>query len=399
MKKLAILSLVFVIFINCKHKEPKPIKVGILHSLTGTMAISEVSLKDVLLMGIDEINLNGGILGRQLEPIVVDPASNWDVYAKKSEQLLVDDKVDVTFGCWTSISRKAVKPIFEKYNGLLFYPVQYEGLEESPNIIYTGATPNQQLIPAAEYLLSKAGGEYEKFYLLGTDYIFPRTANKILKEFLISKGVSNENIVEKYTDFHHQNYEAYVAEIKEFSKNGNACVLSTINGDSNLFFYKEFAKQGLTAEKCPIMAFSIAENELRVMDTEHLVGHYATWNYFQSLNTPENKRFVESFKKYCKENNPKEGKDCVTDDPMNWSYVGLQLYKKAVEKVKTTDVQKVIEALQGLQIESTDGIVKMHSSNHHLAKPVMIGKIKKDGQFDIIYKTSKLISPEPFKEY
>ncbi|MDR2691759.1 MAG: urea ABC transporter substrate-binding protein, partial [Dysgonamonadaceae bacterium] len=375
------------------------VKVGILHSLSGTMAISEVSLRDVLLMGIDEINAAGGVLGKTIVPKVVDPASDWDLFAEKSKELLTKEKVSVVFGCWTSVSRKSVLPVFEEYNGLLFYPVQYEGQEQSPNIIYTGATPNQQLIPAAEYLMSEKGGSYKKFYLLGTDYVFPRTANTILKNFLLAKGIPAENIIEEYTPFHHQDYQTIVSKIKRFAAGGGACVLSTINGDSNVPFYKEFANQGMNASDCPIMAFSVAEDELRAMDTEFLTGHLAAWNYFQSINTPENFRFVENFKAYCKENNLPGGDERVTDDPVCWSYTGLYLWKAAVEKAGSFEVEKVIAALSDLEGSSPAGTVKMHHDNHHLAKKVLTGKIRPDGQFDIIDETEGLVSPEPFGNY
>ena len=264
------------------------VKVGVLHSLSGTMAISEVSLRDVCMMAFDEINAKGGVMGKKIEPVVVDPASNWDLFAEKAKQLLLQDKVAVTFGCWTSVSRKSVLPVFENNNGLLFYPVQYEGEECSKNVFYTGATPNQQLIPAAEYLMSKEGGGYKKFYLLGTDYVFPRTANKILRAFLLAKGIPADSIAEEYTPFNHQDYQTIVGKIKRFASGGNAAVLSTINGDSNVPFYKEFANQGLRSENAPIMAFSVAEDELRGMDTSALVGHLAAWNYYQSvIDAPE----------------------------------------------------------------------------------------------------------------
>ncbi len=375
------------------------IKVGILHSLSGTMAISEVSLKDVLLMAIEEINEAGGVLGKKLEPVIVDPASDWDLFAEKAKELLTKDKVDVTFGCWTSVSRKSVLPVYEEYKGLLFYPVQYEGQEQSPNIIYTGATPNQQLIPAAEYLMSEEGGSYKKFYLIGTDYVFPRTANKILKNYLLAQGVPSENIIEEYTPFHHQDYQTIVSKVKRFASSGDACVLSTINGDSNVPFYKEFANQGLSATTCPIMAFSVAEDELRAMDAEFLVGHLAAWNYYESIKSTENYKFVEKFKNYCEKNSLPGGKDRVTDDPIHWSYAGVYLYKAAIEKAQSTDVEKVIAALSGLKLDVPGGEVQMHESNHHLSKPVLIGEIRADGQFDIISESKGLVIPEPFSQY
>ncbi|MDR1876193.1 MAG: urea ABC transporter substrate-binding protein [Flavobacteriaceae bacterium] len=380
-------------------KDENTVEVGILHSLSGTMAISEVSLRDVLLMGIDEINASGGVLGKKIVPVVVDPASDWDLFAEKSKELLGKNKVSAVFGCWTSVSRKSVLPVFEEYKGLLFYPVQYEGQEQSPNIIYSGATPNQQLIPAAEFLMSKEGGSYKKFYLLGTDYVFPRTANKILKNYLLAQGVPPENIIEEYTPFHHQDYQTIVSKIKRFSASGGACVLSTINGDSNVPFYKEFANQGMSASACPIMAFSVAEDELRAMDTKFLVGHLAAWNYFQSIKTPENFKFVENFKNYCKANNLPGSNSRVTDDPICWSYTDLYLWKAAVEKAGSFDVEKVVAALSDTEFQSPAGLVKMHHDNHHLAKKVLIGEIRPDGQFDIIWETKDLVSPEPFSKY
>lgn len=375
------------------------IKIGVLHSLSGTMAISEVSLKDVVEMAVEEINAKGGVLGKKIEPVIVDPASDWDLFAEKAKELLLEKKVAAVFGCWTSVSRKSVLPVFEEHNGLLFYPVQYEGEECSGNVIYTGATPNQQLIPAAEYLMSEKGGGYKKFYLLGTDYVFPRTANKILKAFLLSKGVPAANILEEYTPFHHQDYQTIVSKVKKFAAGGKACVLSTINGDSNVPFYKEFANQGLTAGICPIMAFSVAEDELRSMDTEFLVGHLAAWNYYQSVTNDANKKFVEDFKAFCEKKGLPGGKARVTDDPICWAYTGVYLWKNAVEKAGSADVDKVRPALYGLEFNSPDGMVKMDPKNHHLAKPVMIGEIRTDGQFDIIWKTDGLVDPEPWSKF
>src|SRR5579862_7043052 len=337
------------------------VKVGVLHSLSGTMAISETSLRDVVLMAVEEINAKGGVLGKQLEPVVVDPASNWPLFAEKAKQLIVQDKVAVTFGCWTSVSRKSCLPVFEaKYTkdenpyggGLLFYPVQYEGEEQSHNVFYTGASPNEQLIPAAEYMMSKDGGSKTKFYLLGTDYVFPRTANKVLKAFLLAKGVPAANIAEEYTPFGHSDYQTIVGKIKEFAKDGDACVLSTINGDSNVPFYKEFANQGLTADKCPIMAFSVAEDELRSMETEKLVGHLAAWNYYQSIDNAENKTFVDAFKKYAASHRLPGGDARVTDDPMEAAYFGVYVWKAAVEKAKSFDTEKVIAAVSGIEFDA-----------------------------------------------
>jgi urea transport system substrate-binding protein len=372
------------------------VKIGVLHSLSGTMAISEVSLRDAVQMAVDEINAKGGVLGKQIEPVIVDPASDWDLFAEKAKELLIDKKVAAVFGCWTSVSRKSVLPVFEQNNGLLFYPVQYEGEECSNSVIYTGATPNQQLIPAAEYLMSEKGGGYKKFYLLGTDYVFPRTANKILKAFLLSKGIPKENIIEEYTPFHHQDYQTIISKIKRFAADGKACILSTINGDSNVPFYKEFANQGLSSATCPIMAFSVAEDELRSMDTEFLVGHLAAWNYFQSNDLPENKKFVADFKAFCAKKGLPGGDKRVTDDPICWAYTGVYLWAKAVEKAGSFEVSKVRNALYSLDFTSPDGLVKMDPRNHHLAKPVVIGEIKPDGQFDIIWKSAGLVDPQPW---
>jgi urea transport system substrate-binding protein len=377
----------------------EPIKIGVLHSLSGTMAISEVSLRDVVLMAVEEINAKGGVLGRKLQPVVVDPASNWDLFAEKAKQLLLQDKVAVVFGCWTSVSRKSVLPVFENNNGLLFYPVQYEGEECSKNVFYTGATPNQQLIPGAEYLMSREGGAYKKFYLLGTDYVFPRTANKILRAFLLAKGIPADSIAEEYTPFNHQDYQTIVGKIKRFSSGGSAAVLSTINGDSNVPFYKEFANQGMRAENAPIMAFSVAEDELRGMDTSSLVGHLAAWNYYQSVETPQNSKFVNAFKAYAKKANLPGGDKRVTDDPMEAAYFGVYMWKQAVEKAKTTDVDPVRKAVYGQEFLAPGGKVKMHENNHHAYKPVLIGEILKNGQFKVVSRTKGLVEPEPWSKY
>ena len=395
---LATLALLAFAAASCT-KEAEPVKIGILHSLTGTMAISETSLRDAVLMAVDEINAKGGVLGRKIEPVVVDPASNWDLFAEKAKGLISTDKVSVVFGCWTSVSRKSVLPVFESLKGLLFYPVQYEGEEQSPQIFYTGATPNQQLIPAAEFMMSKEGGEKKKFYLLGTDYVFPRTANKILKAYLLSVGIPEKDIVEEYTPFGHADYQTIVGKIKEFGKAGDAAVLSTINGDSNVPFYKEFANQKLTADKIPIMAFSVAEDELRSMETEHLVGHLAAWNYYQSIDTPENKAFVQAFKNYAEAKGLPGGKNRVTDDPIEAAYFGVYVWKAAVEKANSFDVDKVVPAVLGLEFDAPGGKKKMHSENHHTFKPVYIGKIRADGQFDVISKSPGLVEPEAFSHY
>ncbi|MBC8179064.1 MAG: urea ABC transporter substrate-binding protein [Desulfobacteraceae bacterium] len=393
------ISLVFVLAIHlnplCNATEDT-VKIGVLHSLTGTMAISETSLRDAVLMAVDEINARGGVLGKRIEPVVVDPASDWDLFPKKAKELLVKEKVLVVFGCWTSISRKKVLPVFEKQNGLLFYPVQYEGQEMSPNIIYTGATPNQQLIPAAEFLLSDDGGNRKKFFLLGTDYVFPRTANRILKGFLLAKGIPEENIMEEYYPFEHKNYKAVIDRIAKFAEEGDACVLSTLNGNTNVFFYDQFEKKGLRADDCPIMAFSIAEDELRNMDTKNLVGHLCAWNYYQSLDSPENRKFVSNFKKYCKEKGLPGGNKRVTDDPIEAAYFGVHVWKDACEKAGSFDVDKVIPAIMGLEFDAPGGRKKMHPKNHHTYKPVYVGEIRSDGQFDIIWEAGGLVEPKPF---
>jgi urea transport system substrate-binding protein len=377
----------------------EPVKIGVLHSLTGTMAISETSLRDAVLMAVDEINAAGGVLGREIQPVVVDPASNWDLFAEKARELISREQVAVVFGCWTSVSRKSVLPVFESLNGLLFYPVQYEGEEMSPNIFYTGATPNQQLIPAAEFMMSADGGGKRKFYLLGTDYVFPRTANRILKAYLLSEGIPEQDIIEEYTPFGHADYQTIVARIKDFGRNGDAAVLSTINGDSNVPFYREFANQGLTADQVPVMAFSVAEDELRAMETEHLVGHMAAWNYFQSIDTPENAAFVDAFKSYAASKGLPGGRGRVTGDPIEAAYFGVHVWKEAVERAGSFDVAAVREAVLGLEFDAPGGPKRMHPSNHHTYKPVYIGRIRADGQFDIIWQTDGLVEPEAYSRY
>ncbi len=365
------------------------VKVGILHSLSGTMAISETSCKDASVMAIDEINAAGGVMGSKLEAVIVDPASDWPLFAEKAKELLLTKKCAAVFGCWTSVSRKHVLPVFEENNGLLFYPVQYEGEEQSLNVFYTAASPNQQLVPAAEYMMEQGA---KKFYLLGTDYVFPRTANKVLKAFLKSKGVPDANVMEEYTPFGHKDYQTIVAKLKEFSKGGGACVLSTINGDSNVPFYKEFANQGLTAGDCPIMAFSVAEDELRAMEIPPLAGHLAAWNYFQSIDTPENKKFIDAFK-------AKYGKDRVVSDPIEAAYYGVYVWKAAVEKAKSFDVDKVRAAVYGMEFDAPGGKKKMDEKNQHTYKPVYIGEIMKDGQFKIVWKSKGLVKPDSYSSY
>jgi urea transport system substrate-binding protein len=377
------------------------IKVGVLHSLSGTMAISETVLKDVALMAIDEINAKGGVLGKKLEPIVVDPASNWPLFAEKAKQLISQDKVAAVFGCWTSVSRKSVLPVFESSNALLFYPVQYEGEELSKNVFYTGAAPNQQAIPAVEYLMSKDGGSAKRWVLLGTDYVYPRTTNKILRAFLKSKGVAEADIMEEYTPFGHSDYQTIIAKIKKFAGEGKkTAVVSTINGDSNVPFYKELGNQGLKATDVPVVAFSVGEEELRGVDTKPLVGHLAAWNYFMSLKNPANAEFVSKWTAYAKAKNIPGHKDKpITNDPMEATYIGIMMWKQAVEKAGTTDVDKVRQAMYGQQFKAPSGFTLVMNNNHHLSKPVMIGEVRGDGQFNVVWKTPTVIRAKPWSPY
>lgn len=376
------------------------IKVGILHSLSGTMAISETSLKDTALMAINEINANGGVLGKKLEAVVVDPASDWPLFAERARQLITQDKVAVIFGAWTSVSRKSVLPVVEELNGLMFYPVQYEGQEQSKNIFYTGAAPNQQAIPAVEYLMSEEGGNAKRFVLLGTDYVYPRTTNKILRAFLKSKGIAESDIMEEYTPFGHSNYQTIVGNVKKFAAGKKTAVISTINGDSNVPFYRELGNQGIKASDIPVMAFSVGEEELRGIDTKPLVGHLAAWNYFMTVKNPVNTQFTDKYKKFAVEYKLPNAAKVVTNDPMEATYVGINMWKQAVEKAGSTEVDKVREAMAGQTFAAPSGYtLKMDEINHHLHKPVMIGEIRGDGQFDIVYKTPSAIKAEPWSPY
>jgi urea transport system substrate-binding protein len=377
------------------------IKVGILHSLSGTMAISETALKETALMAIEEINAKGGVLGKKLEPVVVDPASNWPLFAEKARQLLSQDKVAVTFGCWTSVSRKSVLPVYKELNGLLFYPVQYEGEELEKNVFYTGAAPNQQAIPAVEYLMSKDGGSAKRFVLLGTDYVYPRTTNKILRAFLKSKGVAESDIMEEYTPFGHSDYQTIIAKIKKFASEGKkTAVVSTINGDSNVPFYKELGNAGLKATDVPVVAFSVGEEELRGVDTKPLVGHLASWNYFMSLKNPENAKFVKMYRDWAKKQKLPNADKVVTNDPMEATYIGIHMWKQAVEKAKSTDTDKVIAAMAGQTFKAPSGFtIKMDEKNHHLHKPVFIGEVKADGQFNVVWKTPGPVRAQPWSPY
>ncbi|MEO8240828.1 MAG: urea ABC transporter substrate-binding protein [bacterium] len=356
------------------------IKIGILHSLSGTMAISETTLKDTMLMLIEAQNAKGGVLGKQLEAVVVDPASDWPLFAEKARELLTVDKVSVMFGCWTSVSRKSVLPVIEELNGLLFYPVQYEGEESSKNVIYTGAAPNQQAIPATDYYLNELG--IEKFALLGTDYVYPRTTNKILEAYLISKGIAKEDIFVNYTPFGHSDWSKIVADVVALGADGKKVgVLSTINGDANIGFYKELAAAGVTADKLPVCAFSVGEEELSGLDTSNLVGHLAAWNYFESADTPENKAWIDQWHAFTK--NDKR----TTNDPMEAHYIGFNMWVNAVTQAGTVDVDPVLDALIGQKFPNLTGGTAELLANHHLTKPVLIGEIKADGQFDIISQT------------
>jgi urea transport system substrate-binding protein len=384
------------------HAQSNTIKVGVLHSLSGTMAISETVLKDTVLMAIDEINAKGGVMGRKLEPVVVDPASNWPLFAERARQLLTQDKVAAVFGCWTSVSRKSVLPVFEELNGLLFYPVQYEGEELSKNVFYTGAAPNQQAIPAVEYLMSEDGGSAKRFVLLGTDYVYPRTTNKILRAFLKSKGVADADIMEEYTPFGHSDYQSIIANIKRFSSQGKkTAVVSTINGDSNVPFYKELGNQGLKATDVPVVAFSVGEEELRGVDTAPLVGHLAAWNYFMSLKNPANDEFVKKWSAYAKAKNIPGHRDRpLTNDPMEATYIGINMWKQAVEKAKSVEVDKVIAAMAGQTFSAPSGFTaKMDERNHHLHKPVLIGEVKADGQFNVVWRTKGPIRAQPWSPF
>jgi len=379
-KKLSIAALLAA---SLSAQAAETIKVGVLHSLSGTMAISETTLKDTVLMMIEEQNKKGGLLGKKLEPVVVDPASNWPLFAEKMRSLLTKDKVDVTFGCWTSVSRKSVLPVVEELNGLLFYPVQYEGEESSYNVFYTGASPNQQAIPAVDYLMEES--EVKRWVLAGTDYVYPRTTNKILKAYLMSKGVAESDIMVNYTPFGQSDWQSIVADIKKFGSTGKkTAVVSTINGDANVPFYKELGNQGISAEDIPVVAFSVGEEELAGIDTKPLVGHLAAWNYFQSAESKPNAAFIDKWKTYTK--NPKR----VTNDPMEATYIGFNMWAKAVTKAGTTDSDKVIDAMVGIKTPNLTGGMAEMLPNHHLTKPVLIGEIQDDGQFEIVSQTKEV---------
>ena len=367
------------------------IKVGILHSLSGTMAISETTLKDAMLMLIEEQNKKGGILGKKLEAVVVDPASNWPLFAEKARELISVNKVDVVFGCWTSVSRKSVLPVFEELNSVLFYPVQYEGEESQKNVFYTGASPNQQAIPAVDYLAAEG---VERWVLAGTDYVYPRTTNKILEAYLKDKGVAAEDIMINYTPFGHSDWQTIVSDIKKFGSAGKkTAVVSTINGDANVPFYKELGNQGINAEDIPVVAFSVGEEELAGLDTKPLVGHLAAWNYFMSEDTPENAEFIKKWKAFTKDEKR------VSNDPMEAHYIGFNMWVKAVEIAGTTAADPVIDSIIGVSVPNLTGGHSTMMPNHHITKPVLIGEIQGDGQFEIVSSTKGLVPGDAWSDF
>ena len=384
---LAILS-----FSTLQVKAEDTIKVGVLHSLSGTMAISETTLKDTMLMLIEEQNKKGGLLGKKIEAVVVDPASNWPLYAEKARELLTKDKVAAIFGCWTSVSRKSVLPVLEELNGLLFYPVQYEGEESSKNIFYTGAAPNQQAIPAIDFLMADV--KVKRWVLAGTDYVYPRTTNKILESYLISKGVDKKDIMISYTPFGHSEWQSIVADIKKFGSTGKkTAVVSTINGDANIPFYKELGNQNMTAETIPVLAFSVGEEELSGIDTKPLVGELAAWNYFMSIDTAKNAAFIKQWHNYIKD--PKR----TVNDPMEAHFIGFNMWVKAVEKAGTVESNAVQKAIIGIEVPNLTGATSKMLVNHHITKPAFIGEIQDDGQFLTIWQSNQLIEGDAWSNY
>jgi urea transport system substrate-binding protein len=368
------------------------IKVGVLHSLSGTMAISETTLKDTMLFLIEEQNKKGGLLGRQLEAVVVDPASDWPLFAEKARELISVNGAVAVFGCWTSSSRKSVLPVFEELNSILFYPVQYEGEESQRNVFYTGAAPNQQAIPAVDYLMHEEG--VERWVLAGTDYVYPQTTNKILEQYLRDAGVAAEDIMINYTPFGHSDWQTIVADIKAFGSTGRkTAVVSTINGDANVPFYKELANQGVAAEDIPVVAFSVGEEELAGFDTSPLIGHLAAWNYFQSVDTPENEAFIAAWRAFTGDS------DRVTNDPMEAHVIGFNLWVQAVEKAGTTDTDAVLDAIIGLETPNLTGGTARMLPNHHITKPVLIGEIQDDGQFEVVWETEDLVPGDAWTDY
>jgi len=387
-----------LVFLTCAAPtagaEDSPIKVGVLHSLSGTMAISEAALKNTVLMLIEDQNKKGGLLGRKLEPVVVDPKSDWDLFAEKSRELLAKEKVAVVFGCWTSASRKSVLPVFEELNGLLYYPVQYEGEESSRNIFYTGAAPNQQAIPAVRYLMSKEGGDVRRWVLLGTDYVYPRTTNRILQLFLNGEGTSSDDIMTIYTPFGHADWGGIIERIKRFGSAGKkTAVISTINGDANTHFYKELAAQKVDAGVIPVMALSVGQRELIGVDTKPLAGHLAAWNYFQSVKSSENDAFIRMWVNFT------GNRDKVTSDPMEATFVGFRMWTQAVAQAGTTDVNAVRQAMYGQRVKAPSGFEEVMNVNHHLSKPVMIGKIDASGRFDIVWQSINPVRADAWSKY
>ena len=367
------------------------IKIGVLHSLSGTMAISETTLKDTVQMLVDEQNKKGGVLGKKIEAVVVDPASNWPLFAEKARELISKDKVSAIFGCWTSVSRKSVLPVVEELNGILFYPVQYEGEESSKNVFYTGAAPNQQAIPAVDYLLKQG---VKRWALVGTDYVYPRTANKILEAYLKSKGFKDEDIMISYTPFGHSDWQSIVSDIKKFGTAGKkTAVVSTINGDANVPFYKELSNQGISAKDIPVVAFSVGEEELSGIDTKPLVGHLAAWNYFESVDSDANDEFIEEWHKYTGDEKR------VTNDPMEATYIGFNMWVKAVEKAGTTESNAVQDALIGVTVPNLSGSYATMMPNHHITKPVLIGEIQEDGQFQVVDETPTTVVADEWSDY
>jgi len=374
------------------HAQDDTIKVGVLHSLSGTMAISETTLKDTMLMLIDKQNENGGLLGKQLEAVVVDPASDWPLFAEKARELIEQEGVVATFGAWTSVSRKSVLPVFEELDSLLFYPVQYEGEESSKNVFYTGAAPNQQAIPAVDYLSDEIG--VERWVLAGTDYVYPRTTNKILEAYLAANGVAKEDIMINYTPFGHADWQSIVSDIKKFGSEGKkTAVVSTVNGDANVPFYKELGNQGISAEDIPVIAFSVGEEELSGFDTAPLVGHLAAWNYFMSVDAPANDEFIDSWLDFIGDDNR------VTNDPMEAHYIGFNMWVKAVEKAGTTDPSAVQDAIIGVAVPNLTGGYSAMMPNHHITKPVLIGEIQDDGQFEVVWETPGLVAGDAWSDF
>jgi urea transport system substrate-binding protein len=375
-----------LVLAGCSRAAADPIKVGILHSQTGPMAISETSLRDAELLAIDEINAAGGVLGRPIEAIVEDGRSRFtDIFPRKARKLLAEDKVAAVFGCWASDSRKAVLPVFEEHNGLLFYPLVYEGNESSPNVVYTGAAPNQQILPAIDWLLSPEGGSRKRFCHIGSDFVYTRTASRIIVKYLQARGLSVAGDV--YLELGHKDFTGIVRDI---TKADPDVVFSTINGDSNVSFFNELAAQGVTADKLLVLSVCVGEDELRGLLPDRVKGHLAAWNYFQSLDTPRTREFVQRFK-------DEYGHDRVTDDPIEAAYFQVYLWKLAVEQAGSTEVDKVRAALRsGIEFEAPGGKVKVDPKTQHTYKRFRLGRVRGDRQFDVIHESPDWIEPEPY---